>query len=280
MKTRVYKLLSVASVSLILSASTVAAGPLLDRIKEGKPIRFGFSISQPASFVGKDGKPDGMVNVFVVGVLRKMGYTNVEAVQMDWGSLTPALQADRIDIITSGMYITKTRCANIEFADPAYVVPDVLVVLKGNPKGLENYADIAKKGATLVEIAGYAPIETAKRVGVPSEKIMIVPGHTEVLAAIRSGRADAFAVSLSEGNGLVKSSNGSIEVTDPSKMQDNSKNFVSIGFRKSDADFVKQFDVAQRSYLGSPEMMETVAPFGYTQTMLPNGQTAAWVCER
>jgi len=44
------------------------------------------------------------------------------------------------------------------------------IVPEGNPKGLQSYQDIKKKGATIVTGAGYSTIENAKKEGVP-EKI-------------------------------------------------------------------------------------------------------------
>lgn len=280
MSTRILRLLSAAAVLLVGSASLTFAGPLLDRITEGNPIRLGYLVAQPTSFSSKDGGPDGMLNVFALNILEKMGYTNVEGVVMDWGALIPAMQADRIDMITAGMYVTKERCANVEFADPMLVLPDVLIVPKGNPKGLESYDDIAKKGAILAEVAGYASIETAKRSGVSADHIIILPGHTQILAALRSGRSDAFATALIEADGLLKSANETtLEITDPSKMPGVNKNWVSLAFRRSDADFVDAFNDAQRSYMGSPEMMGTLAAYGYSEPMLPGTHTVTDLCQ-
>lgn len=281
MKNRILKSLAATALSLSLSASFVFAGPLLDRVKEGKPIRIGFMIAQPTSFTGRDGRPDGMINVFTINVLKQMGYTNIEGVVMDWGGLIPAIQADRIDIITAGMYVTKERCANVEFANPMMVLPDVLVVPKGNPKQLFNYEDVAKVGAILAEPAGYAPIETAKRYGVPEANIMVLPGNTQVLAAMRAGRADAYATSLIEADGLLKSSNEkAMEITDSSKMPNDTKNWVSLAFRKNDADFVTAFNKVQQSYMGTPEMMKALAPYGHSKPMVPGDkETAASLCK-
>lgn len=272
--------LRVVAASAIACLSVyVSAGPLNDRIKEGKPIRIGYAIIKPFAFVNANGKPDGSVNIYSIEVLKKMGHTNIEGVAMDWGGLVPALQAGRIDIITGGMYITKVRCATVDFSDPMLYSPDVLMVPKGNPKGLQNYADIVAKGATFASISGYATIEQAKRHGVPAEKMMILPGGTQVVAAMRAGRADAFAASLTEVGGLLEMSEGALEHTSPDKMPPDTRNWISLAFRKNDADFVQAFNNAQKSYLGSAEMLKSLAPFGYTKDMIPK-ESAATVCNQ
>jgi len=53
-------------------------------------------------------------------------------------------------MITGGMYILKSRCANIDFSDPIGVFGDAMLVPKGNPKNINNYQDVIDTGATLV----------------------------------------------------------------------------------------------------------------------------------
>lgn len=131
---------------LSLSASLAMAGPLEDRIAAGETIRIGFANEIPFAYPAEDGSPRGFVNVAALGVLEAMGYTNIEAVQTDWGGLIPGLQAGRFDIITGGMNILKARCDNIAFSDPMARIGDAFIVATGNPKGLNTYADILSGG--------------------------------------------------------------------------------------------------------------------------------------
>lgn len=280
MKTGVFKSIAAAAFCVAVTAVSSVAGPLLETTKEGKAVRLGYMIAQPTSFTDASGKPDGMINVFAIKVLEKMGVSKVEGAVMDWGGLIPAMQADRLDIITAGMYVTKERCANVLFSEPMLVLPDVLIVPKGNPKNLQTYEDVAKAGVILAEPAGYAPIETAKRYGVSPDNIMVLPGNTQVLAALRSGRADAYATSLMEAEGLLKSSNEtSLEITDPNRMPADTKNWLSLAFRKTDADFVAAFNKAQQSYMGTPEMIADLTPYGFSKDMLPGTKTIEALCE-
>ena len=54
--------------------------------------------------------------------------------------LSQELNANRSDMITGGMYILKSRCENIDFSDPIGVFGDAMLVPKGNPKNINNYA--------------------------------------------------------------------------------------------------------------------------------------------
>lgn len=273
-------LLTTLLAGVALGATTVAAfaGPLMDRINAGQTIRIGFANEIPFAYPGDDGSPKGFVNAEVLGVLAKMGYTNIEPVQTDWGGLIPGLQAGRFDIITGGMNILKSRCENIAFSDPMARIGDAFIVAAGNPKGIGNYTDIKDAGAVMVTGAGYSNIEAAKAAGVEEANIMQVPGPTEILAAVKAGRADAGAGTYFTMKQLAASSDGAVDVTDPGAMPEDTMNWAGVGFRKEDQDFLDNFNAAQKDYLGSPEMLEAVKEYGYDEATLPGDKTTEWVC--
>ena len=271
------KTLLYSFVAAMVSLSS-QAGTLEDRVKEGKTIRIGFANEAPWAYPGADNKPLGFVNTHVIGVLNNMGYTRIEPVITEWGGLIPGLKARRFDLITGGMYILGSRCQNILFSDPIGQFGDALIVSKGNPKGIENYKDVKTLGARLVTGAGYSAIEAAKKEGVKKHQVMLVPGPTEILAAVKAGRADAGAVTYFTALDLAKKSGDSVEVTDPAALPDWSLNYVGIGFRNDDKAFMEAFNTAQAAYLGSEKMMQSVAQYGYTKSQLPGDVTTEWAC--
>ncbi len=261
-----------------LATTAASAGPLMDRIESGKPIRLGFANEIPFAYPGDDGSPKGFVNAYTLGVLHKMGYDDIEPVQTEWGGLIPGLNAGRFDIVTGGMNILKSRCENIAFSEPMAKIGDGFIVAPGNPKKIGNYDDLAKSDAIMVTGAGYSNIEAAKEAGVSESNIMTVPGPTEILAAVRAGRADAGAGTYFTMKQLADSSDGAVEVTDPDAMPEDSFNWAGIGFRKDDKDFLQKFNEAQKDYLGSDEMMQAVKEYGYGKGSLPGDKTTEWVC--
>jgi polar amino acid transport system substrate-binding protein len=267
-----------AALMLGASAAAVAAGPLMDRIEAGDPIRIGFANELPFAYPGPNGEPLGFVNALTLGVLEEMGYTEVEPVQTDWGGLIPGLQAGRFDIITGGMNILAARCENVAFSDPIARIGDGFLVPAGNPKSLGNYEDIKEQGAVMVTGAGYSNIQAARDAGVEDGSIMQVPGPTEILAAVRAGRADAGAGTYFTMRQLADSAGDALEVSDPDAMPEASFNWAGIGFSKDDQDFVDAFNGALADYLGSEEMLAAVAEYGYGEATLPGDVTTEWVC--
>jgi len=271
---------SLVAVAAVLGMTAgAAAGPIQDRIDAGEPIRIGFANEIPWAYPGDENEPLGFANVHTLGVLQAMGYDDIQPVVTEWGGLIPGLKAGRFDIITGGMYIIGSRCENIEFSEPMGIFGDAFLVAAGNPKGLNSYADIKEAGAMMVTGAGYNTVEAAKKEGVEDTKIMQVPGPTEILAAVRAGRADAGAGTYFTLLGLAEQSGGDLDVTDPNELPDWTKNWVGIGFRAADSDFLEAFNAAQAKYLGSDEMLEAVAPFKYGKSQLPDPSvTTEWIC--
>ena len=194
------------------------------------------------------------------------------------GPLTDRIAAGRFDIITGGMNILASRCGDIAFSAPMARIGDAFIVAAGNQKGLSTYGDIKANVAVMLTGAGYSNIEAAKGAGVTDSEIMQVPGPTEILAATKAGRADAGAGTSFTMKQLADSSDGAVEVTDPNVLPGVSMNWAGIGFRKEDQDFVDMFNAAQAGYLGTPEIMEAVAEYGYGEASLPGDKTTEWVC--
>lgn len=258
---------------------TAQAGQLMDRINSGESIRLGFAVQPPSAYPGDNNQPLGFANAITVAVLKKMGHDNIEPVVTDWGGMIPALVANRADIVTGGMYILGSRCKNVAFSEPIARQYDGFFVLKGNPKRINNYTDIKNSNSIMVAAAGYNNIEAAKKVGVTEQNIMVVPGPTEMLAAVQSGRADAGALPYVEVEHIVAENSDILDATDPTLMPDWTINYTGIAFRFEDNDFLDKFNTALSQYLGTPEMLDAVKDYSYTKQNLPGDKTAAWACE-
>ena len=264
---------------LLASAQLATADELSDRIKAGKPIRLGFGTAIPWAYPGDKGEPLGFVNALTLVVLKEMGITKYESSSTEWSGLIPGLQAKRYDLVTGGMYILKSRCNSINFSDPIGLFGDAMLVPTGNPKGIHNYQDVIKTGAKLVTGAGFNTVEAAKKEGVPESQMMLVAGEVEILAAMRAGRADAAVQTFFGAKEHVDKSKGKFEVTDPAKMPKWTQNWVGIGMRKSDTDFLAAFNKAMAKVIGGEEWMKATAPYGYTKFQLPGPDAStAFAC--
>lgn len=262
-----------------LLATAAVAGPLEDRVAANKPIRLGFASAAPWAYAGDDGSPKGFVNEITLGILERMGHTNIEPVLTEWAGLIPSLRAGRVDIVTGGMYVMKARCANMNFSEPIGAFGDVFIVPKGNPHNIQTYQDLIDKNLTAVVPSGYNTLEDAKAAGVPQKNIFEVPGSTEALAAMRAGRADAFPTTDAEAIHIAGKSDR-LDTSDPEAFVGRKKLVVGIGFHPEDTSFLAEFNKVLAEYIGSDEMLARVAPEGYLKGFLPGDLTTADACKK
>ena len=276
------KIIKSISVFLIIlfSISSVNAKTLTERLKEGHKIRLGFGTSVPWAMAGDNGEPLGFVNMIALTVLEEMGITEYETKVFEWSGLIPGINADRSDMVTGGMYILKSRCANMNFSDPIGVFGDAMLVPKGNPKGINNYADVIRTGAKLVTGAGFNTVEAAKKYGVPESQMMLVEGEVGILAAMKAGRADVAVQTFFGAKEHEEKTGGAFEVTDPKLMPKETLNVVGIGFRKTDVEFRDNFNAALAKVMANPaKMLERAGKYGYDKAQLPPpSMSTEWAC--
>lgn len=274
---KITKTLLAAGIAIAATATTVLAGPLQDRIDAGETIRIGFANIPLWGYPNENGEADGFTNDIAIQTLASMGLTNIEPVVTDWGGLIPGLKAERFDLITGGMYVLGSRCENVAFSEPVARSGDGILVAAGNPEGINNYTDILNGGHIMVTGAGYNTVEAAKNLGIADANIMQVPGPTEMVAALKAGRAAAAVLTDFEAQHLA-ADHAEIDLADSSQMEEWSKNYAAIGFRHEDQEFVEQFNAALAAYIGSDEMMALVAEHEYTEVHLPGDTTTEWAC--
>ena len=272
--------LAIAATAVFQAVTPAQAGPLLDRIESGEPIRVGFSTAPPWCYQKDDGSAGGFALTTPTAVLKKMGYENIELVEVaDWGSLIPGLMANQYDILSCGLYITEQRCGNVEFADPFAVAADVFLVPEGNPEGIENWDDVIDKGVMVGTVNGSNNYDQAIAAGVPASQLLGVPSANELNAAILSGRIAAGTANIFDAEEYARRYADELDSTPVGPMQEYATNYATNVFRPNDADFAAQYNAAQADYLGSDEMMEIASADYYSEGALPpKGVTAESIC--
>ena len=265
---------------LLFSISSVSAATLTERLKSGHKLRLGFGTAVPWAYAGDNGEALGFVNMIALTVLEEMGITEHETKVFECSGLIPGINADRSDMVTGGMYILKSRCENMNFSDPIGVFGDAMLVPKGNPKGINNYADVIKTGAKLVTGTGFNTVEAAKKYGVPDSQMLLVEGEVGILAAMKAGRADVAVQTFFGAKEHEAKTGGKFEVTDPKLMPKETLNVVGIGFRKTDVEFRDNFNKALAKVMANPAtMLERAGKYGYDKAQLPPpDMSTAWAC--
>jgi polar amino acid transport system substrate-binding protein len=275
---RVYGLLGalwIAAAGLVAHAPAASAETTLQRIQRTGEVRIGYANENPFAYTTPDGTVTGESPEIAKKIFAKLGVKKVDAVLTEWGALIPGLRAGRFDVIAAGMYVTPERCKQVAFADPQYQIPDTLLVLKGNPKNLKSYADVAKQPDTkLAVMAGTAELGYSRAAGIKDEQILQVPDTTAQLQAVRARRSDAAVGTALTMKGLA--AKGGPELEAIPNFTDDPKHigYGALAFRPEDTDLRDAVNKELHAWLGTGDHLKTVAPFGFDKSNLPTKKTA------
>jgi len=256
------------------------ADGVLERAKKDGFIRVGFANEAPFGYATPDGKLTGEAPEVAKAVLAKIGIPQVDGVLTEFGALIPGLKAKRFDIIAAGMFINPKRCAEIAFSEPSYGIGQAMLVAKGNPKGIKDYSTIAgNKDLKLAVMAGAVEAGYAKDAKVPEGQLVMLPDQSSLLAAVQSGRADAASLTALSIADMAKKGDGVESTTPFGEVAGKSvKGHGGFGFRKDDKDLYDAFNAALEKFIGSPEHIALVTPFGFGKDYLPN-KTMEQLCK-
>jgi polar amino acid transport system substrate-binding protein len=273
------RLAAAAASTAPLSLSAFAASTL-ERARQDGFIRVGFANEAPFGFATPEGKLTGEAPEVAKAVLKAIGIPQVDGVLTEFGSLIPGLKAKRFDIIAAGMFITPKRCAEIAFSEPSYGIGQAMLVKSGNPKKIVDYGSIvANKDLKLAVMAGAVEAGYAKDAGIPQAQLVVLPDQSSLLAAVQAGRADAAALTALSIADMAKKGEG-VESTKPfGEVAGKSvKGHGGFGFRKEDKELYKAFNDQLKKFIGTPEHIALVEPFGFGKDYLPN-KTMEQLCK-
>ena len=260
--------------------STAQADDLVARGKDDG-LRVAYYNFAPFAYVNEKGDVVGEQVEILRHVAKELGLKIQSEVSTEWGNLIPGLKADRFDLVAAGMFVTPKRCKEVLFTEPTFGIQQALIVPKGNPKKLSNYESIRDADGVLAAISGTAQVGWAKSVGINDGKIMQIPDNPTGLAAVRAGRADAFAIDAPGARLAVASI--------PEKDLEMLKAFGTVAgkpasphgayaVRPSEANFIAAFNKVLASFIGTNEHIAIMESHGMKRSELP-ARTTADLCK-
>jgi len=272
--------LAVTAFAVLAFISNAAlAESTLEKARKSGHIRVGFANEAPFSFASPTGELTGESPTVFKHVMNKLGVKQVEGVLIEWGSLIPGLKAGRFDAIVASMYVTPKRCKQVIFANPTYGIGEAFIVKKGNPEGVNNYADIVSKRKKIALIAGTAEVANSMLAGVRRVQRVIVPDFASAVAAVKAGRVAAAALtSLTAKNLAAKDK--AIERAEPFTFSKGGKKYRgegSFAFRKQDTELRDAVNAELAKFIGTAEHLKMVSQFGFDKSNLPE-KTAEQIC--
>ncbi|MFZ5813158.1 MAG: ectoine/hydroxyectoine ABC transporter substrate-binding protein EhuB [Thermodesulfobacteriota bacterium] len=277
MKRSIPSTVTVAAVVGLLAAlaAIFLARERPDAVWSGKVLRVGYAEEYPYSFRDAAGRVTGESPETARAVLDRLRIKDVRWVLVEFANLIHELERGEIDMIAAGMFITPQRSRRIDFSLPTAKVGQGLLVRSGNPKNLHSCADLVKRTDVVVAVlSGSVEEQGLKSMGVPDARLFRVPDAATGSAAVKAGRADGLALSGPTVNLMARDSNGMLESATPFQgfVQDGEEcaGSPAFGFRKRDEALRRAVDEVLRGFVGSPEHLALVAPFGFTAQDMPD----------
>jgi len=258
-------------------------GGTLQRIKDAGTIKVGIAGEVPYGYTD-GGEVTGEAPEVAKAVFKALGVGKVEATQVEFGQLIPALNAGQFDMVAAGMAILPDRCKNAEFSTVDYVTPTAFMVPKGNPQGVKNFEDVKAKGLKIAVLSGTIEQSVAKATGIADGNIQPYDGQPELFQALQDNRAYCGALTDISLRELLKNNPGvPFEVTEGFVPMLEGKEQIQAGgfvFRKGETDLVDAFNAELDKLHESGDWLEIVKPFGFTEDNLPPSDvTTAQLCE-
>jgi polar amino acid transport system substrate-binding protein len=251
--------LAVAAVACIAASSSW--GATLQDFKNKGDFRAAIQNEPPYAFISGDGEAKGLGPEVATAVLKRLGIEQIDWIVAPFSSLIPGLRAHRWDMVAGQQTIKPERCAVVSFSNPMSSAGEALIVKAGNPKNLHSYDDIKNKPDVKVATqSGNIEITYFQALGIPSDRVLLIPSNADAADTLNAGRADAYAMEDVSAALLLKSgAMAGYEVATPfTQPTVNGKSVLSFGahtFRQEDEDFRQAYNKELAAFMKTPEFL-------------------------
>lgn len=215
-------------------------------------IAFAYLDEPPFCAPAADG-PVGCDVEVAFAVLRAIGIERIETRLVTFAELLRGVASGAWEINTP-LFITEERAQLVDFTRPVWSLADGFMVSAGNPKNLISYRALAAHGdARLVVVADQVQEQRALGAGLDPARVLRVATQPEAAAAVRDGRADAYAsVAMAHRGFLRAAPDARLAVVDFGA-DGGAAAEGAYSFAKANADLRRAFDGALQQFLGSLE---------------------------
>lgn len=275
----------VAFVALLLAHRWLAADRSLETVRERGVIRVGYAVEAPFAFVGSNKRLTGESVEIAQHVVAEAELGRIEWRQMEFHSLFRELESGDIDVVAGGVFITPDRARHAAFSRPTARVKQGLLVPKGNPLRLHSYEQAARSTARVAVVGGSVEQSMLTHLGLPDQRMVIVPDARSGARAVAAGDVDAYAISAVtirwwELQDRLNGCEPAAPFCQPSPAKFGTGGYPAFAFRPDDRKLRDTWDRALATFVGSQEHKRLVEPFGIDVSQLPVGLTADQVIEQ
>lgn len=254
---------------LVFMTSTAFA-VTLQQIKDRGYARVAVANEIPYGYVDASGHAKGAGPDVVRAVLKKMGIEEIQWTVTNFGSLIPAVKANRVDIVAAEMAILPQRCKAVDYSVSNSTYGEGLMVPKGNPKDIHSYKQLAQNDDLKTAImSGADQLAMMQALGASTSQLVMVNANTDAIAAVATGRAAAYAATGLTAYNLAKK-NSKVQVVqdfkDPVIHGEEVRSWGAFVFNESSDKFRKAFDKALKKFKQTDKWAEILHSYGFSKT--------------
>ncbi|MER1939655.1 ectoine/hydroxyectoine ABC transporter substrate-binding protein EhuB [Castellaniella sp. FW104-16D08] len=193
MKTTLKTCLMAITTAGVLGLGAASQAADLAAIQKSDTIRIAVANEIPYGYMDLNGQAKGVGPDVATHIANALGIKNIEWTTTSFGSLIPGLQANRYDMVAAEMAILPQRCEQVLFSEPDSSYGEGLLVAKGNPKNLHDYASFKDSGNKIAIMAGADQLEMLQALKVPADQIVTISSNADAISTVSTGRADGYA---------------------------------------------------------------------------------------
>jgi polar amino acid transport system substrate-binding protein len=193
MKPTAKPLLLALAAAFTLTMAGQALSADLATIRKTGTLRVAIANEIPYGYMDLNGKAKGVGPDVAKQIAKALGIRNIQWTTTNFGSLIPGLQANRYDMVAAEMAVLPQRCNQVLFSEPDSSYGEGLLVPKGNPKKIHDYASFATSGHKVAIMAGADQLEMMQALKVPANQIVTISNNADAISTVTTGRADAYA---------------------------------------------------------------------------------------
>jgi polar amino acid transport system substrate-binding protein len=197
-----------------LNPAAVAALP--SDIKEKGILTVGGETTLPPYLYRENGGITGIEADFMQALGQALG-VRIKVINTGFGSMVIGLTSGRLDVAMSDFSDTPEREKQVTFVDYTKTGQQ-LIVAKGNPKNIHSVADLC--GTTAGGPVGSLSLSIAQqqsdactKAGKPAVSVQGYPSASASNLALQTGRIDTMGIDYAIAANIVKTSDGTAELT-------------------------------------------------------------------
>lgn len=205
-------------------------GTTMAKLNEAGKITIGTKFDQPLFGLDGPNGPEGFDVEIGKLIAANLGLSED---QIEWkeavsANREPFIQNGEVDIVVATYTINDERKQVIDFAGPYYIAGQDLLVLEGNPEGIEGIEDV--EGKKVCSVTGSTSADNLAAEGV---EVLATDTYSNCLEPLRSGEVVAVSTDNVILAGLADQNEGEFEVIDNPFTEEP----YGIGLKKDDEDF-------------------------------------------